>query len=340
MLPSLFLLVVLFSLVACESESARPMVTATGQTMGTTYSVKLVSDDKPLPSADVLSTWADAEFLAVNQSMSTYMESSELSVLNRAEEAWQIVSAPLLEVLRYSQQISRTTDGAFDMTVMPLVNLWGFGPQQREEAPDADAIARTMEQIGYSKVLIDVERSAVRKPRGVTIDLSAIAKGYAADQLARKLRSEGYAHFMVEVGGELVLAGHNASGKPWRIGIETPSYQLLNAPSRPIGVVDISDKAMATSGDYRNYYEVDGVRLSHTIDPSTGRPITHNLASVTVITDTCAEADGWATALNVMGAEKALALAEQEQLAVFLLVREGKGFKAVHSTAFKPYLVQ
>lgn len=317
------------------------MVSVSGQTMGTTYSVKLVSDGETLPSSDVLATWADSTFAAVNESMSTYLEDSELSVLNRSEvQSWQPVSAPLMEVLVLSQEISRKSDGAFDITVMPLVNLWGFGPQERVSAPDMDAINRTMAWIGYDKLSVDAERGAVRKPVGFTLDLSAIAKGYAADQLAEKLRAEGYRHFMVEVGGELVLAGLNNRGKPWRIGIETPNYELFSATKAPASAVDISNKGMATSGDYRNYYEVDGVRVSHTIDPKSGRPITHTLASVTVIADTSAEADGWATALNVMGAERALALAAEEQLAIFMLVREGDGFKAMHSAAFEPYLVQ
>lgn len=316
------------------------MVSVNGQTMGTTYSVKLVMDDKAPPSSEVLSAWADATFAAVNESMSTYMEDSELSLLNRAEtDSWQPVSAPLLDVLLLSQEISRKSDGAFDITVMPLVNLWGFGPQTRGSVPGDEEISRTIAQTGYHKVAVDAERSAVRKPVGVTIDLSAIAKGYAADQLAEKLLAEGYRHFMVEVGGELVLAGLNNRGEPWRIGIETPIYELFSASKRPVGAVDISGKGMATSGDYRNYYEVDGVRVSHTIDPKSGRPITHTLASVTVIADTAAEADGWATALNVLGAERAMALAAKEQLAVFMLVREGEGFKAMHSSAFEPYLV-
>lgn len=338
-LPSLFLLIVIY-LTGCQPQT-HPQVSVTGQTMGTTYSIKLVGEGKALPESGTLLGWADTTFAAINQSMSTYIEDSELSLLNRAEsEVWQPISVPLLDVLLLSQTISTKSDGAFDITVMPLVDLWGFGPKQYQSPPDTDTIRQTMEQIGFDKVSIDSTRGAIRKPKDVTLDLSAIAKGYAADQLAEKLRAEGYRHFMVEVGGELVLAGHNAEGKPWRIGIEMPDYQLLSGPRGPFNAVDITNKAMATSGDYRNYYEVEGVRFSHTIDPKSGRPITHNLASVTVIADTCAEADGWATALNVLGADKAMALALREQLAVFLIVREGEEFRALNSPAFSPYLVQ
>lgn len=308
--------------------------------MGTTYSVKVVSGDGKLPTTESLTALADDTFAAINRSMSTYISDSELSQLNRADtSSWQPISAPLFEVLELSQQISRKSDGAFDITVMPLVDLWGFGPAKRGAAPGDEQIANVLQQIGYAKVQLDRQRSAVQRPAGVTMDLSAIAKGYAADVLAAELHAQGYQHFMVEVGGELVLAGHNPKGKPWRIGIETPNYQLLSAPQGPVNAVDLSGVGMATSGDYRNYYEVDGARLSHTLNPTTGRPINHTLASVTVIAQTAAEADGWATALNVLGPDKALAVAEREQLAVFLLVRAGDGFEARQSTSFGPYLV-
>lgn len=336
---SLFLFAWLVVLTACGSHT-RPMVVVNGETMGTTYSVKLVSEQGVLPSQAELKDWADEAFLSVNRSMSTYMADSELSLLNRAATAsWQPVSQPLFEVLSLSQSISRKSGGAFDVTVMPLVDLWGFGPAETNGPPSAEAIEETMERIGYDRVSIDAANRSVSRPQGVTIDLSAIAKGYGADVLAETLRRKGFTDFMVEVGGELVLAGHNAQDEPWRIGIETPNYQLLSPAKAPVRAVAISDRGMATSGDYRNYYEVDGLRVSHTIDPQTGRPITHSLASVTVIADSSAEADGWATALNVMGAKKALELAEQEQLAVFLLVRNGDGFEATHSQAFEKYLV-
>lgn len=316
------------------------MVQAAGNTMGTTYSVKVVGGDGKLPTAEALSELADDTFAAINRSMSTYISDSELSQLNRADtSSWQPISQPLFEVLELSQQVSRKSDGAFDITVMPLVDLWGFGPAERGAEPSGEQIARVLQQIGYQKVQLDRSQTAVQRPAGVTIDLSAIAKGYAADVLAAELRAQGHNHFMVEVGGELVLAGNNPRGKPWRIGIETPNYQLLSAPQGPVKAVDLSGVGMATSGDYRNYYEVDGARLSHTLDPKTGRPITHRLASVTVIAPTAAAADAWATALNVLGPDKALAVAEREQLAVFLLVRTGDGFEARQSTAFGPYLV-
>lgn len=334
---SLFLCFV--SLVACQQKPLRQIQTA-GPTMGTTYSVKVVlaGDSTSELTSAKLKRIADAELHAVNGSMSTYQSDSELSLWNQSkQEDWYKVSDELYQVLALSQQVSEKSTGAFDVTVMPLVNLWGFGPVKTDQIPSNDDVARVKKQVGYGSIKLNPSTPAVRKPADVYVDLSAVAKGFGADQVARKLVSLGYQNFMVEVGGELVLSGQNALGRPWRIGIETPSYDLLGG-REPAEAVTLSNVAMATSGDYRNYYEVDGKRLSHTIDPSTGFPITHNLASVTVIAATCAQADAWATALNVLGAEKALAIAEQEQLAVYLLVKQKQGFKAIYSSGFEPYL--
>lgn len=308
--------------------------------MGTTYSVKVVLDGERNLAANRLKAIADEEFLGVNQQMSTYINNSELSLWNQHGNGdWQSVSAELFDVLQLSNTISVKSGGAFDVTVMPLVNLWGFGPDGEKAIPTEEQIAVAKSQVGYQQIELDSKQRRLRKPAQVHVDLSAVAKGFGADQLARRLAREGFAHFMVEVGGELAVKGYSRRGTPWRIGIETPSYSLLRAPEGPAAAVDLSDAGMATSGDYRNYYEVDGVRVSHTIDPLTGAPITHGLASVSVIAKTCAEADAWATALNVIGPDKALALAEREGLAVYLIIRDGDDFVTKVSTAFKPYLV-
>lgn len=340
-MPSLFLLLLLNILVGCSPGSAWQTVEVHGNTMGTTYSIKIVTQQPEIPATEDVKAWAEQVFQEVNQSMSTYIDDSELSLLNRSKSAdWHSLSPELAEVLALSHHISQKSGGAFDITVMPLVNLWGFGPEKRSQPPSDAEIAQGLAQIGYDKIVLDADHQRIRKPPDVHMDLSAIAKGYAADKMGQALARRGFDHVMVEVGGELVLRGHNQKLKPWRIGIETPSYDLLRAAVGPAGAVDISGKGMATSGDYRNYYEVDGVRVSHTINPKTGHPIRHNLASVTVIAATCAEADGWATALNVLGPEQALQTAEREGLAVYLLVRDGDGFTGIMSTALQTYWVK
>lgn len=308
--------------------------------MGTTYSVKVVSSEEVSLNESGLQRIADTELERVNRQMSTYLADSELSLWNRASTSdWQKVSPALFEVLQLSAGISARSSGAFDVTVMPLVNLWGFGPDERQSPPSDLDIREALKRVGYNQIEFNETELTVRKPAEVFVDLSAIAKGYAVDKVAQALQDKGVANFMVEVGGELYLEGVNRRGKPWRIGVETPTYDLLKAPQGPALAVDLSGRALATSGDYRNYYEVDGVRLSHTIDPFTGRPITHKLASVSVIADTCAEADGWATALNVLGPEKGMAVAERERLAVYMIIRDGDEFVSRATKQFEAYLV-
>lgn len=340
-LPSFFLLLIFVSLSGCDNLSL-DMVNVQGRTMGTTYSVKIVGVKSELPSSKKLLAWSDSTFEKINQSMSTYIPDSELSLLNTStSDQWKTVSSDLLYVLSLSQKISRLSGGAFDITIAPLVNLWGFGPKaQQEKIPVQNEIDEVKANIGFTKLQLDLKAKTMQKPIGLTMDLSAVAKGFAADALAKVLVAKGYKNMMVEVGGELVLLGVNNRGEEWTIGIETPSYELLSDKKTPVRAVRLSGKGMATSGDYRNYYEEAGMRYSHTIDPSTGRPIVHALASVTVIADECAEADALATALNVMGPEKALTLAEDNSLAVYLIVRNGEEYDVQYSSAFRPYLVK
>ena len=324
------------SLAGCgENRSSEAAASAfSGEIMGTVYHVKVVPGDDDLPGDlgqrifDVLSD--------VDQRMSTYKPDSELNQLNRAEVGKAIpVSAPLLDVLTLSRKVYRESGGAFDPTVAPLVNLWGFGPDFHEDSiPAESAIAQLLAEVGYNHLDIDQEQAAVRKDRALSLDLSAVAKGYAVDQVAALLDTLDIANYMVEVGGEMAMLGHNDRGQPWQIAIEKPQ-----ASSRSVQqIVAIEEGAIATSGDYRNYFEKEGVRFSHTIDPRTGYPISHSLASVTVIADNCGYADALATAFMVMGAERALALAEERNIAVFTLSKTQDGFTAAHSSAFEPYL--
>lgn len=305
--------------------------------MGTTYHITLVAPEGEQlgVEGEELQAGVDELLRQINQSMSTYIPDSELMQFNRAPVGeWQELTAPLFEVLQISQNISAESDGAFDITVGPLVDLWGFGPKgEPKVVPEESEITRVREHMGFEHLALD-EAGQARKLADIRLDLSAVAKGYGVDALSRYLESRGFKHFLVEIGGELSVKGFSTRGDHWRLAIEQPS--LLHSGGHK--TVELTDIAMATSGDYRNYYERDGQRFSHTIDPVTGSPIGHNLVSVTVLADSAAEADAWATALNVMGPERALELAQREQLPVYMIVREGDGFSYRHSKAFEPYL--
>lgn len=298
--------------------------------MGTTYSITVVADQLP---PDDLSQQIDRLLSKVDRSMSTYKDESEISRFNRLSVGQtQKISSEFAEVIRISQKIWHQSNGAFDPTIGPLVDLWGFGPVDREgQVPSSESIEQVLSNVGFESIVL--EDLTLSKLAPVALDVSAVAKGYAVDLVANHLEMLALPDYLVEIGGEIRVSGTNPDGQPWRIALEQP--QLFAAVDR---VIEISDSAIATSGDYRNYFEKDGVRYSHTIDPRTGMPIRHKLASVSVIAESCAEADAWATALSVMGAVESKKLANQLGLAVYMLVREDDQFVAQHSDKFEQYL--
>lgn len=307
-----------------------------GVTMGTLYTVKVVD----LPhgvDTQTLHSEVDGILRQVDARMSTYRPDSELSRLNAARTSdWIGVSDELFAVLNEALRVSELTAGAFDITVGPLVNLWGFGPGGgAEEPPPQDAIQAALARVGYRHLRLRDAPPALSKDRpDIYLDLSAIAKGFAVDRVAEYLASQGIEHYMVEVGGEVRTRGHNARGSAWRIAIERPS-----STQRAVQlVVALSDAGIATSGDYRNYFERNGHRYSHTIDPTTGRPITHGLASVTVIAASTMYADALATGLLVLGPEKGYALAKRLGLAAFFIVKTKRGFTQRSTPALAPYV--
>jgi thiamine biosynthesis lipoprotein len=238
-------------------------------------------------------------------------------------------------VVREALRISEASGGAFDVTVGPLVNLWGFGPEDRpRRVPDERAIEERRAAVGYRKLAVRMSPPAVKKDAPeLSCDLSALAKGYGVDTVAEYLDACGMRNYMVEVGGEVRAKGKNGQGIPWRIGVERPG-----GPGGLLKVIRISGHALATSGDYRNYFEEDGVRYSHTIDPRTGRPIAHALGSVTVIHRSCMVADGMATAINVLGPQAGYDLAVRQKLPVLMVVREGDGFTETMTPWFEAFL--
>jgi thiamine biosynthesis lipoprotein len=271
--------------------------------------------------------------------ISTYEESSELSRLNRNPSTdWIAVSHALLSVLSEGQRISALSGGAFDITVGPLVNLWGFGPEVKaDQVPSPEAIQAAMGRVGYQKLHLRRSPPAVRKERGdMYIDVSALGEGYGADRVAAFLDAQGIRDYMVAVAGAIRVKGRNAKGTPWAIAIEEPT------PGRRAAykILQVSDEGLSTSGDYRNFFEHGGKRYSHEIDPKTGMPTTHRLASVTVVSDSAMQADGLATALMVMGEGKGLPLAKAQGIAAFFILREDKGFTARSTEAFRRYLAQ
>ncbi|WP_341503138.1 FAD:protein FMN transferase [Gallaecimonas sp. GXIMD4217] len=320
---------------ACSSEPE--LLALQGRTMGTSYHVKLVSTDQvSLP--DDLKAELDRRLELVNDQMSTYRPDSELSRFNasRSTEPFE-VSAATAVVVREALRIGELSQGQYDVTVGPLVNLWGFGPDQRPQSvPSAEQLTAIRARVGQDKLSVG-ERSLQKATADLYVDLSSIAKGWGVDVLADYLETLGVTSYMVEIGGELRTAGKKPDGQPWRIAIEKPDPSGQRAIQE---VLAPGDNGLATSGDYRNYYEEDGVRYSHTINPATGRPIDHRLASVTVIHPSAMTADGLATAINVLGEEAGWALAEREQLAVFMVIKTDEGFKERYTTAFEKYLVE
>ena len=311
---------------ACDDRPDRRTFEFSGPTMGTTFSVKIVTGPEGL--AGSTRTRVDrlihAELERISDIMSTWDPESELSRFNRSASVDPFrVSPDTFELFRWALELGALTDGALDVTIAPLVDAWGFGPDGRAGAGPSDTeIARLRETTGIQYLELDAAAVTVRKGRPeVACDFSALAPGYAADRIWATLSDQGMHDFLVDVGGELRARGRNDTGAPWRVGIERPQT-VGRAIER---TVPILDKAIATSGDYRNYYEVDGSRVAHIIDPRTGRPIQHRLASVTVIDDLAVRADGMSTALMVLGPDEGFALAERLDLAVLFIVRNEQG---------------
>lgn len=308
-----------------------------GPTMGTTYTVKTAQVPKGV-TREALQAGVEGILAQINRQMSTYDSQSELSRFNQNPSTdWVAVSPELLAVIQEALRVSALTRGAFDVTVGPLVDLWGFGPQPKNDAalPSEQAIQEVLARVGYRRIETRTDPPAIKKERAdMTIDLNAIAQGYAADRVAGYLESLGIGNYLVDTGGELRVRGHNAEGALWRIAIEEPSPDR-RAIER---IIRLTDQGIATSGSYRNFFEKDGQRYSHEIDPQAGRPIRHNLVSVTVVHPSAAFADAVSTALMVLGSERGFKLAEEQGLAAFFIESTPAGFQEKSTAAFQQYL--
>ncbi|MBV6633547.1 MAG: FAD:protein FMN transferase [Alphaproteobacteria bacterium] len=315
---TIWLACLLLLVTACGEQ--QQVFRLTGETMGTTYNIVAVDRAGHIELKD-LQTAVGNTLARVNQQMSNWDPSSEISRFNQTRSTDPTpISSELYAVMSAANEVHRDSMGQFDVTLGPLIELWGFGARTPETPVPSDAeIAATLAQVGQETVLeLTDQPPALRKARpDASVYLAAIAKGYGVDQLALTLASFGLTDYMVEIGGDLVAAGQNPDGEAWRIGIERP----VIAPRSVQEIVTVSGLGMATSGDYRNYFEQDGTRYTHIIDAETGRPITHRTASVTVLAESAMLADAWATALLVLGQERGLALSEQHNLAALFIAR-------------------
>lgn len=335
---SILVMLVVATLAGCSFKEEAKIWELSGPVFGTSYHINVVLNGDPA-RLENLGQGIEQVLQQVDASMSTWRDDSELSQFNTAEDQsqWYEVSPELLQVLVAARSISEFSEGAFDITVGPVVNLWGFGPEGRPDVvPEPEELARRLGSIGYWNIELQQNPPAVRTRSHQYLDLSAIAKGYGVDAVGRYLESEGLSAYLVEIGGEVRVKGRKPNGEAWRLAIEQPVID-----DRQVNrVIVLDDHGLATSGDYRNYFEADGRRFSHTIDPVSGKPISHNLASVTVIAENCMLADGIATAFNVMGFEKARALAIRDNIPAYFIVRTGNGFESHYTPAFSSYLVE
>lgn len=329
-----------------------------GHIMGTSYSVRIAQNDFSSESATHLkpdshnqklsktqlanlSHKVEEQLQTVDALMSTWKYDSEVSRFNRSVSSeWQSLSPDTIQVIDHALKTSQRSMGAFDATVGPLVDLWGFGAQMPNNSltstearkPPSEKINKVLASVGYSGLEINTLQNQVRKLKAETqLDLSGIAKGFAVDQVARLLDSDGIHHYLIEIGGELRAKGSRSSNTPWKVAIEKP----LTGQRNPLSVLALNNSAVATSGDYRNYFVQDNERYSHVIDPRYGVPVQHDLVSVTVVSKTTMEADALSTALMIMGPGQALSFSQNNRIAAHFIYRTANGIVEHHSSAFE-----
>ncbi|MEM8760820.1 MAG: FAD:protein FMN transferase [Pseudomonadota bacterium] len=305
-----------------------------GSTMGTTYRVVATDGARKVAEPEVRAA-IEGALAEVNRQMSNWDPSSEISQFNaRAGTDPVAVSPALSEIMAAAESVNTASNGKFDTTMGPVIELWGFGAAGSRSRPSDAEIATARSLSGHRNTLKVGGGALQKRQPEAQVYLAAIGKGYGADRVGRALEELGMTDYMVEIGGDLYVSGRNPDGVPWQIGIETPAASMLDV----LKVVSVTDLGLASSGDYRNYFEEEGQRFSHLIDPTTGRPVTHNTASVTVLAENAMLADAWATAFHVMGKDEGMAVAEERDLAVLFIEREQNGndmpFSLTASSAF------
>ncbi|MHC8315177.1 FAD:protein FMN transferase [Pseudomonas sp. LB3P31] len=301
-----------------------------GPTMGSSYSIQYVHRSG-LPARKEVQAQVEKILAQVDQQMSTYRSDSDIERFNHLPASHcQKMPAPVLELVRVGQQLSQQSEGSYDLTVEPLLNLWGFGPQAREEkVPTAQALAEVRQRVGYQHLRI--ENDQLCKDAAVEVDFNSIAAGYAVDTIAARLESMGIRDYLAEATGELKAAGRKPDGTPWRIALEEPRDDQ-QVEQR---IIAVDNYAVSTSGDYRNYFQQDGRRYSHTFDARTGAPVAHTLASVTVIHPSALMADGLSTLLLILGPDRGWDYAEKHDVGAFFVLRADTGFVTRTNQAFE-----
>jgi FAD:protein FMN transferase len=305
-----------------------------GPTMGSTYAIKYITAPEKAVSYQVQ---IDSILEKFNEALSTYRPDSEISKFNNGHAvAFQLPF--FYPVLEKAQEVYQASGGAFDPTVGPLVNAWGFGTGKERKAPNQSRIDSLKQYVGFDKITFD-EQSVQKQKEGVYLDFNAIAPGYAADVIGKFLEDKGIQDYMIEVGGEVLCKGKNGEGKYWTIGINNPEYEQKGGDVLQ-AIVQMDNRALATSGNYRNYYEQDGKKYAHTIDPKTGYPVQHSLLSVSVFARDCITADAYATVFMVIGREKAMEfLNKDDELDAFFVYADEKGNLQTFTTeGIKPYI--
>jgi thiamine biosynthesis lipoprotein len=328
-------IIVLIILLSTTARAAQTEHLIQGRTMGTTYHIKVVTSDSE--GVNGLKEKIDRRLAEINRVFSTYIKDSEISRFNRLKQAGEKfpVSDDFIQLMHVAAKIHQLSEGAWDGTVNPLVDLWGFGPKQRQpRKPPAAQIKAIMQTVGFDRIRVEEPNFLVKNLATVTLDLNSIAKGFAVDQVSELVAAGGFGNYLVEIGGEVYAAGVRADGKNWRVGINRPRKDA--AFNEVYKAVSIGDQAFATSGDYRNFFEIDGQRYSHVIDPRTGYPVSNGVVSVSIIADNCTLADGLATAIMVMGAEKGIQLVNRlDNVECFIVVEKSDGrLVDFHSTGF------
>lgn len=325
--------------ILCACNDKRKEYRLDGHTMGTNYSVLFVLE--PDVSLDAVSSAVTRELKAVNDSMSVFNPNSEISRFNAMSAAETqsepfAASAAFYAVMEQAQTLHVLTGGAWDGTLMPLVNLWGFGPGgPHAQPPDAAEVAALLTEVDFTKIALGPD-NMLQKQSDVSVDLASIAKGYGVDRVVQALNDLGLKSFLVEIGGEVYAKGVKLNGQKWRVGINLPDTNAL--VTEVYAVTELNDLALATSGNYRNYFEADGEIYTHILDPRTGYPVKSEIASISVIAPTCAKADGLATAMTVIGVEQSLALAEADpEVEVFIITRGVNGAFVNHMSQGMPH---
>ena len=304
--------------------------------MGSVWTVK-VAGALPVP-AEELRAGVQARFEAVNQASSTYRADSALSRFNEDDRGeWVDVDPELAAVMAFALSLAEASGGAYDITVGPLVNLWGFGPDPAtHRVPDAESIAHARARVGWRRVEVDEERHRARKQPGVRVDLSSLGKGRGVDRVAEYLDAQGVDNYLIDLSGKLRARGVNTAGGAWLVAVERPVADATSAASTGAQeVVALRDSSVATAGDYRRFFESNGRHYSHIIDPRTGEPVTHGTVSATSLDVTCMLADAWATVLMVMQPDAALALADERRLKALLIGRDPPGYRLLPSAAWR-----